>query len=110
MRYAALLLLLLLVVVGCQSGRQTDRTFTEEAWQSEVLGSKEPVLVDFWATWCGPCRLMEQPVASLGRDFKVVRVNVDQNTDLSRRYRIEAIPVLLIFKDGQIAERFLGVT
>jgi thioredoxin 1 len=110
MRYLAIAVL---VVAGCQASRSTDRgdgTFSDPAWRSEVLDSKEPVLVDFWAPWCGPCRMMEQPLESIGRDFKVYRVNVDDNQALSQHYSITAIPALLIFKDGRVAERYVGVT
>src|SRR5947209_5738180 len=79
-------------------------------WKKEVLESAEPVLVDFWASWCPPCRAMNPVVESLARAFKVCKVNVDTNQPLAARYGISSIPALMIFKGGQIAARHVGVT
>ncbi len=79
-------------------------------WKREVLESSGPVLVDFWASWCPPCRAMSPTIESLAKDFKVCKVNVDTNQPLAARYDIASIPVLLIFKDGKIAAKHVGVT
>src|SRR5580658_4382332 len=79
-------------------------------WKREVLQAQEPVLVDFWAEWCGPCRSMNPAIESLARDFKVCKVNIDTNQQLASHYDISSIPALLIFKDGKIAARHVGVT
>ena len=82
----------------------------EYNWKREVLGSAEPVLVDFWASWCPPCRAMNPVIESLARDYKVCKVNVDTNQELASRYGVSSIPTLLVFKDGRIVARHLGIT
>ena len=79
-------------------------------FKHEVLESSEPVLVDFWAEWCGPCRMMSPTLEALARDFKVCKVNVDKNQKLAARYDISSIPALKIFKNGQVVAEHLGVT
>lgn len=79
-------------------------------FKRDVLESAEPVLVDFWAEWCGPCRAMTPTLMALARDFKVCKVNVDRNQKLAARYDVSSIPALFIFKNGQIVAQHLGVT
>jgi len=78
-------------------------------WKKEVIQAPEPVLVDFWASWCQPCRAMNPVIEALARDFKVCKVNVDTNQELAAHYGISSIPALLIFKDGKLAARHVGI-
>src|SRR5262245_60350376 len=81
-------------------------------FDKEVLQSSEPVVVDFFAEWCGPCKAMapalEQVAAELRGKVKVVKLDVDQNPDTTQKYRIQAMPTLMVFKDGKIAEQRVG--
>ena len=85
---------------------------TTENFEKEVFHAKETVLVDFWATWCGPCQTMGPVVDELAQeltDVKVGKVNVDEQMTLAREYKVFSIPTFLVFKDGKVAERTLGV-
>ena len=85
---------------------------TTENFEEEVLNAKKPVLVDFWATWCGPCQTMGPVVDELAQeltDVKVGKVNVDEQMALAREYKVMSSPTFLVFKDGKVAERTLGV-
>lgn len=86
--------------------------FNESNFDEEVLGSDEPILVDFWATWCGPCLALTPIVEKLAEEVsgaKVGKVNVDENSDLAQKYAVSAIPTILFFKGGEVVERMVGL-
>lgn len=82
----------------------------EYNFKREVLSDPGLVLVDFWAEWCGPCRAMNPALTSIARDYKVCKVNTDTNPHLAAKFEISAIPLLLIFRGGQVVRRYEGVT
>lgn len=87
-------------------------TFTDGTWENEVLQSDVPVLVDFWAEWCGPCRQMTPTVDALATEYagkvKIGKLNVDDNGQTATRYHVRGIPTFLLFKNGQVVEQKVG--
>lgn len=86
-------------------------TLTSQNFEQEVLKSEKPVLVDFWATWCGPCMRQGPVVEELaGEGYTVGKVDVDQEPGLAQQFQVMSIPTLIIFKDGKEAKRLVGLT
>ena len=87
---------------------------TDRSFESDVLKADVPVLVDFWATWCAPCRMLTPIVESVAEEFsgkaRFVKLNVDDNAETAGRYSIRGIPTLLLFKDGELKDQLVGVT
>lgn len=87
---------------------------TDDNFEQEVLSSDTPVLVDFWAEWCMPCRMLAPTIDELANEFtgrvKVGKVDTDSNRDVSLKFDINAIPTVLLFKDGEVLRKFVGVT
>lgn len=87
-------------------------TATESNFQDEVLRSNTPVLVDFWAEWCGPCKMIAPLLDELATEYdgkvKIAKVNIDDNQNLAAQFRVTAIPTLLVFKNGQVLEQMVG--
>lgn len=86
---------------------------TEATFENEVIKSDVPVLVDFWATWCGPCRMLAPIIEEIANEYegkaKVCKVNVDEQPALAAKYGIMSIPTLILFKNGEVAEKTVGL-
>ncbi len=86
--------------------------FTDANFETEVLKSSTPVLVDFWAPWCGPCRMLAPSIEALSKDYdgkvKIGKLNTDDNGETAAKFGIRSIPTLLIFKDGQVVNQLVG--
>lgn len=89
-----------------------DIVFTDQNFQTQVLKSDKPVLVDFWAVWCGPCKMVSPIVDELAGEYKdkmlVGKLNVDENQEISGKYQIMSIPTLAFFKNGEIVKTLIG--
>ena len=87
--------------------------FSDANFEQEVLGSSQPVLVDFWAEWCGPCRMLAPTIEKIANDYagrvKVGKVDTDSNRETAMKYRIDSIPTVILFKDGQVSQKFVGL-
>ena len=87
--------------------------FTDQNFDQEVLKSSEPVLVDFWAEWCMPCRMLAPTIEKLAKDYqgkvKVGKVDTDANREIAMKYRIDAIPTVILFRNGQVSQKFVGL-
>ena len=87
-------------------------TITDDNFETEVIKSDKPVLIDFWATWCGPCRMIAPIVEELANEYdgkaKIGKLNVDENQQTSIKFGVRSIPTLLLFKDGKIKDTIIG--
>ncbi len=91
---------------------QNTLNFSDASWDQDVLNSDVPVLVDFWAEWCGPCRMVGPTVDAIADEYqgklKVGKLNVDENGDTAMRYQVRGIPMFLVFKDGKVVGQKVG--
>jgi thioredoxin 1 len=89
------------------------KELTDTNFESEVIESNTPVLVDFWADWCGPCKMLTPTIEKIANEYagrvKVGKVDTDSNREVSMKYGISAIPTVILFKNGQVAQKFVGL-
>jgi thioredoxin 1 len=89
------------------------KVFTDQNFETEVLKSAQPVLVDFWAEWCMPCRMLTPTIEKIAKDYvgkvTVGKLDTDANRDISIKYGISAIPTVILFRNGQVAQKFVGL-
>jgi thioredoxin 1 len=92
----------------------TVEAFSDASWETDVLSSRLPVVVDFWADWCAPCKIMAPTIEALAHELagraRVGKLNVDDNSVVSDRYGIQGIPTIMIFEGGEVKEQVVGVT
>ena len=88
------------------------KSVTDQSFQTDVLGADRPVLVDFWAEWCGPCRMiapaLEEISGALGERLDIVKINIDENPETPGKYGVRGIPTMLLFKNGEVAAQKVG--
>ena len=91
----------------------TELKITSENFEREVLNSDKPVLIDFWAPWCGPCRMLSPTISEIAEEYKdkvkVGKVNVDEESELASMFRVSSIPLLVVMKDGKVVNSSVGV-
>ena len=89
------------------------KEFTDQNFDAEVIQSGQPVLVDFWAEWCMPCRMLTPTIEKLAKEYagkvKIGKLDTDANRDVAVKYSINAIPTVILFKNGQVAQKFVGL-
>jgi thioredoxin 1 len=87
-------------------------TLTEHTFDEEIKGAAEPVLVDFWAEWCGPCKMIAPVLDEIAKEnpgkVRIAKINIDENLELARRFEVMSIPTLILFKDGEPQVRIIG--